>query len=251
MFLYAAVFFVAVLGGIALLVRLWQEDVLSLLELILALMLFLAAGKATLLFWETNWRWALLLFFFGSAAVAIYLASGGEERLFMIALRREAGKLERRARANPTDPVALVELGEVYQRLRRHQQALHSYRQAEELMPTEREYQQKVKQMKHIIEAIGANVRACPACNAPIGGRPVVCPTCGETIDEYLYAAERFGREPYLLVSGAALGTLLLVFVLGLQVGWKPGWLVAALLSSGFIFVTLALLRRSRKAAGG
>ena len=240
-----------VVGVIVLLLWLWGEGSIRLGELAGLLLSVLGSALGTTAFLGTTAGWLSLALLLGLSGMTIHLALAGENRLFRAMLKAELSRLERRSREEPDNASIHGSLGEVCQRLRRYKPALRNYQRAAELEPQDPDYQHKVKQLEHILEAMSSGVRACPTCNAPVLRGEVTCPKCGGMVDEYLYMAQRFGRGQYLLVAVTALGTLLLIFGLGAVVGWRPRWLVGALLVSGSACLMIALLQRSRRAMGG
>ena len=235
------------LGAIGALLWLWSDGRLTMADFAVGVSLAALAGGGGFLYPGARWSWILLGLLVGLIALKAYQTPDRDWR----ALRSDLGRLRRRVSEESSDPAAWAATGETLQRLRRYGEALQYYQQAERLEPRNLDYQQKVKQMQHIIEARDAQVRACPACNSPVHGWTIACPKCGEVVNEYLYLAHRFGRDQYLFVAGTATGTLLLVLALGAPLGWRPPWLVAMLIVSSVAFALIGMLCRSRKIGGG
>ena len=239
------------LGALVGLAWIWGQDRLTLLQFFSAILLFLGMGAGVTSLEAGALRWFLFGLLVASSGLTLYLAFPGEDMLGRLEFRSELRSLRRQMREDPDNPEVFVAVGELLQSLRRFPDALSNYQRAMTLEPDNREYRQRVQQLQHIMEGIATHVKACPACSAPVYGSAIVCPKCGQVVNEYLYLAHRFGREQYLFVAATALATLLLVFLLGSTVPWRPRWLLVALVASSCAVLAILLMRSSRKATTG
>lgn len=242
---------VAVLGALVGAAWMCAQDRLNLLQFFTGALLWLGMGAGVTSLGAGGPRWFLFGLLIASSCLMLYIAFSGEEMLGRLESRSELRSLRNRMKEDPDNPEVFVAIGELLQSLRRFPDALRNYQHAITLEPSNRGYRQKAEQLRHIMEGITTPVKACPSCSAPVYGPTVVCPKCGQVVSEYLYLAHRFGREQYLFVAATTFATLLVVFLLGCAIPWRPLWLLVALVATGCSLLAILVMRNSRTANSG